>query len=287
MEIIRCDMPSRDFQVVLAGDLHYGNINCNRDLVGELIEDIGSGGKYLLNLGDNIEAILPGDKRYLHASVDVQNGLMTPAAQGDAIVKDFMPVRDRILAWGDGNHEAKLWNTYSPGQEMAKDLKCPYGGYNYIAQFFHEGELMFKFSISHGSGKLPAGAKDPIQRKANRKAWLKRRLERTGFTDCILQAMGHTHARIVVEPTIGDETVLVTTGDKIKQDRRHETDQASEYISPERRWYVNTGSFLRLYSEPGSLVFGYAEIAGYEPTDLGWIEVTVQNGRVVDVEERG
>ena len=68
MEIIRCDMPSRDFQVILAGDLHYGNINCNRDLVNELIEDIGSGRKFLLNLGDNIEAILPGDIEVLKHS---------------------------------------------------------------------------------------------------------------------------------------------------------------------------------------------------------------------------
>jgi hypothetical protein len=283
MEIIRVDMDEKDFTVSMFSDLHYGAVNCHRDLIRELISEAYEYNKYLVNLGDNIEAITPNDKRYAHASMDVQNNLMTPQQQCEEVIADFHPVRERLLSWGEGNHEAKLWNVFSPGQYMSDALDCAYGGYTYVMQFFHRDKLMFKWFCSHGSGRLPKGAKDPIQRLANRKAHLRRRLEATGFTDTILMAMGHTHQLLIVDPTIDQEKVLVTSDEKVKQDRRHSTDQSAEYISPERRWYVNTGSFLKLYSDPGTRVVNYAEMAMLEPTSLGWVDVEVVDGQVVNV----
>ncbi len=285
MEIIRFDMPTLSCRVALAGDFHKGAANCHHDLVDELIQDMKNG-LFLINTGDNLEAITPNDKRYAHASVDIQRGLMTPQAQANHLVDIFKPVRKQIISWGEGNHEAKLWNIASFGQEIAADLGCAYGGYNYIVQFYYKNRRMFNFFISHGHGRLPKGAKDPIQRKANRKAHLKRKLEATGFADCIVMAMGHTHQLLIVEPTIDEATNLATTQTKIKREKRHITNQRAKYIPPERRWYVNTGSFLKLYMPPGSKAFSYAEIMMLDPADLGWAVVDVQKGRVEKVEER-
>ena len=285
MEIVRFDMPTLDMQIGLAGDIHKGAANCHHALVDDLISDMKNG-LFLVNMGDNQEAITPDDKRYAHASVDIRNKLMTPQAQSDHLVELFHPVRKQIISWGEGNHEAKLWNIASFGQYISRELDCPYGGYNYIVQFYHENRRMFNFFISHGHGRLPKGAKDPLQREANRAAHLKRKLEATGFSDCIVMAMGHTHQLMVVEPTIDRATNLSTTSTKVKKQERHVTNQRAKYIPPERRWYVNTGSFLKLYADPGSLVFSYAEMMMLEPADLGWAVVDIQGGRVMGVEKR-
>lgn len=284
MEIVRADIPA-DCTVFIFGDMHFGAVNAARSMITDMIDEAAQRGAFLVNLGDNIEAITPDDKRYAHAAADVKNNLLTPQSQTEAVIETFRPVKDLILSWGEGNHEAKLWNTASFGQYISNALEVPYGGYTYTLHFYTNLPV-FKWFISHGTGRLPKGAKDPIQRLANRKAHLRRKLEATGIADCILMAMGHTHQLLVVDPTIDTETVLVTTESRIKQDRRHRTDQAGDYISPERRWYVNTGGFLRLYSEPGTRVFSYAEIGMMEPTALGWVEVTVEGGRVTTVRER-
>ncbi len=285
MEIIKFNMPTLNCRVALAGDMHKGAANCHHALVGELIQDMKNG-TYLVNTGDNLEAIAPNDKRYLHGSVDIKNKLLTPQAQADHLIEEFRPVKKQIIAWGEGNHEAKLWNVASFGQYIARELNCSFGGYNYVVQFYYKGRRMFNFFIAHGHGRLPKGAKDPLQRKANRAAHLKRKLEATGFSDCIVMAMGHTHQLVIVEPTIDQATNLATTQTKIKREKRNITNQRAKYIPPERRWYINAGSFLKLYADPGSRVFSYAEVMMLEPADLGWAIVNIEKGRVVGVEKR-
>lgn len=282
MEIVQCNMKSLDFDVALAGDFHMGAVNCHYGLIENLIADMAKG-TYLLNMGDNIEAIAPHDKRYAHASTDFRRKLLTSQEQAGAFVDLFRPVRKKILAIGDGNHEAKLFNICDFGQVIAKDLDCPYGGYNYVARFTFKGKLLFKVFISHGAGRLMSQAKDPIQRRANQKSALRRKLENTGISDCIVMAYGHTHQLLVVPPTIDMETNLGTTTREVKQRRRNPTIQNAAYISPERRWYLNTGSTLRLYSKPGTRAFGYAEMMMLQPADLGWPVMKVRGGRVEEV----
>jgi hypothetical protein len=291
MEIVRQELP-RDFTLLLTSDYHFGNVNCHKELLQEMVASVQDRRRkkikaYLTNLGDNLDSIAPDDKRYKHASVDFQSGLITPKAQANAVVELLKPVKDMVLAIGEGNHEAKLWNLESFGQTIADDLGVPFGGYNYILQCVDKDtkELMFKVFCSHGSGRLPKGAKDPIQREANRKAHLKRKLDATGFTDCALFCMGHTHQLVTVKPTMDKDLLLTTSDDGIHQHKRPESDHSASYISPERRYYANTGGFLKLYSPPGSKVFGYAEIALMEPTKLGWVEVDVRDGQIVDIRE--
>jgi len=55
------------------------------------------------------------------------------------------------------------------------------------------------------------------------------------------------------------------------------------FIHPDLRWYVNTGSFYKLYAD-GKNVSGYAERAGYDPNELGYVVVRVKDGIINDVE---
>lgn len=279
MELIRIDVESKDFEIPLWGDVHRGAKNFHKSLFNDFIASVSEGEKYLLNMGDNIEAITVMDKRYSY------DATLSPKIddQMDMFVESVLPIKDRIHTIALGNHEAKLSNEFNIGAELAKRLDASYGGYVYVTQFFYKDKRLFSVFCHHGWGTMIAGAKDPIQRRANRLAWLKRRLERTGISDCVVMAMGHTHQLLIQEPTIRYEKCLAIVDDQLHQFSRPDVPQYAEYISPERRWYINTGSFLKLYSQPGSGFVNYAERAMLEPADLGWIELVVRDGCIVDV----
>jgi hypothetical protein len=69
------------------------------------------------------------------------------------------------------------------------------------------------------------------------------------------------------------------SGDKtIKQ--KYTGQSHGDWIHPDSRHYLNTGSMLKLYS-PG--VSGYAERFGYDPVELGYGKITV-DGDIQSVE---
>lgn len=286
MELIQRTMP-RDYVLVDSSDYHYGSLNCNRDKIREMINKVATKKNYfLVNKGDSIEAILPNDKRYASCSLDIKERLLSPAQQADAVVQDFMGIKDKILAWGFGNHEYKLLNTMDFGRYIAAQLQVPYGTYAFkFAARDKAGRLMHKMYFTHGYGSINSHAKDDIQKLANRKASLRNKLCKAGFGDCIYMSCGHTHQLLVVEPTVENKLYFTDDGHDIKQHYHVLSDQAAHYIPPDSRWYGCSGSFLKLYSDPGSYAISYGEVAGFEPGEIGWLEVHVQDGNVVSVEK--
>jgi hypothetical protein len=248
-----------------------------------VIDENNAGRPTYLNLkGDLIEAILPSDKRYNPKMHDMY--LPTPQDSADALITVLKPVAEFILAIGDGNHELKLQNTMNFGKYMAKELGVPHGAYTYVTQFRDsKGKALFKTFSTHGYGSLPKGAKDPLQRIANQKAALKRKLEGTAFFDCIYKSMGHTHKLLVVEPTYLDEIILTTQGTEILSKQVPKVIQNSSYIPSEQCWFANTGGFLKLYTPPGLGLTGYAEMMLLPPTNLGWVEIDIAEGEIIDV----
>ena len=286
MELIKHVMP-RDYVLIDSSDYHYGALNCSRDKIKEMINKVATKkNHFLVNKGDSIEAILPNDKRYASCSIDVRENLLTPAQQADAVVKDFYPIRKKIIGWGFGNHEYKLLNTMDFGRYIAAQLQVPYGTYAFkFTAVDKDHNLMHKMFFTHGYGSINSCAKDDIQKAANRKASLRHKLCKAGFGDCIYMSCGHTHQLLVVEPTVEHKLFLTDDGGKIRQHYHVQAEQNVQYIPPDSRWYGCSGSFLKLYSEPGSFAISYAEVAGYEPSEIGWLEVHVQDGKVVKVEK--
>jgi hypothetical protein len=248
-----------------------------------VIDENNAGRPTYLNLkGDLMEAIIPSDKRYNPKMHDMF--LPTPQDTASALVTVLKPVAEFILAIGDGNHEIKLQNIMNFGKHMAEMLGVPHGAYTYVTQFRDsKGNQLFKTLSTHGYGSLPKGAKDPIQRKANQMAALKRKLEGTAFADCIYKSMGHTHKLLVVEPTFTQEIILTTTAHEIRSKQIPKVIQNSSYIPSEQCWFANTGGFLKLYTPPGLGLTGYAEMMLLPPTDLGWVEVDIAEGEIIDV----
>ena len=285
MELIAGEIPL-DCEIFDTSDYHYGALNCHREGIREIIATVAAKkNRFLLNKGDSIDAVTPGDKRYASCSMEVRDNLLTPERQADALVEDFRPIRHRILAWGFGNHEYALINTLDFGRYLARQLQVPYGGVAYKLALRHKGVPLCKLLLHHGRGMLPKGAKDPIQREANQKAWVRRRLEETGFADCAYMSMGHIHRLLIVPPTTSGQLYLTDDGERIKQHYKDETAQNAGHIPPDSRWYVATGSFLKLYSDPGTYAMSYGEMAMYGPAELGCAKIVVQGGRIVNVEK--
>ena len=132
--------------------------------------------------------------------------------------------------------------------------------------------------LHHGFGSINSSADDPVRREANMLLSLKRKF-RDKAGDCLINASGHTH-KLLIKPPI---TRLYINYEKGKAKQHYTSaEQTQSYIPEDLRWYVNTGCFYKLYHEG---VSGYAERAGYNPLELGFAIVRVENGIVKDIEK--
>ena len=96
--------------------------------------------------------------------------------------------------------------------------------------------------------------------------------------DCAVMIKHHVHKLIVAKP---DAALYLTDDGKAIKQHYTESGQNQQYIHPDHRWYGCAGSFMRLYEDGMS---GYAEIAEYDPTELGWLVTKVRNKKIVAVE---
>jgi hypothetical protein len=285
MEIKIAELPE-NYRLYDVGDFHLGPITCHFDGVCALVEKIAQDDNgFVLLKGDLCDSITPDDKRYAHVSMDFKKLLLTPMEQAEKMVEILRPIKDKILTSVIGNHEYDHINTMNITKYICDSLGVHYGAAACKVHLVINGKLSGKVFLTHGRGFLPSGAKDPIQREANVKAALKRKLENTGHADCIYMTCGHFHKLIEVAPTINKDIVLVDDGKELQQVHRCHTDQAASYIPPEARWYGCSGSMLRLYPPPGSGAIAYGEMAMYGPTELGWLEAVGNDSRMVRLEK--
>lgn len=276
MKIIPVQAPSsHDF--ILWGDNHDGSYMSHESGVGELVDTIASRANTICgHMGDGIEAISIDDKRY-----DLTEKESIPLQQAKSFIKRVKPIAPKMKFELLGNHCLKLWKFGNLAQYMADELGVVYGTYSAIIVVSDEHGLLYRMYVSHGYGVLSSNAKDPEQRKANKAASLKQRLKNKAG-DCLIMAMGHTHQLIVVPPS--EELVMVHESGKPKQKYVSQGNPLSNYIEPNRRWYVNTGSFYKLYTDDIE-VSGYGEIKGYDPTELGYATVEVRDRKVVNIKK--
>lgn len=233
--------------------------------------------RFFVHMGDELEAITTADPRFQY---DVTKEAI-PLQQAEYVKKMYRSVAPQGVAWLNGNHNQKLHRFGNLTKAICEDLGIPYGTWSCKVLLTHKGEQICKMFLTHGfRGRLSSRAKDYEQRVANLKAGLKRRLKGK-FSDCLIMAMGHTHKLMVVEPA--KELILYDNGTDIQQDYLRVGNGKSKYISPDRRWYVNSGSFLKQYQLGTD---GYAERAGYDPIKLGYAIVRIRDAKVQKIEEK-
>ena len=285
MEVVTWALPkSGDCSIYLAGDFHYGALTCSRSSIRQMISGIQKNDLLIL-MGDLIEAITPDDRRWQTTSVAWQDKLYTPQEQAEAIVRDLKSLKGRIPVVLAGNHCWKLMNTVCFPQIIATALDSEYGGAACVVHFKFQGKTAFRFHLMHGGWTPFSQAKDVVQADANIRAALKQKLQ-DQMGDCIAHFAGHGH-RLIVQPPTAHRQLYINTSEagKITQHYKVTPQQNASYIHFDSRWYGMTGSFLKLYSPPGSKSIGYAEMVGYRPNEIGCLRAVVQGGQLVNVEK--
>jgi len=273
MKLIEKRVPN-DFNLFLFGDDHEGTILRHDKGWLKLVDMMESpyGGlparrNYGWHHGDFMEAIMIDDPRYDMETVKTP----IPMEQLDASEKNMKPIKHKLVGMNEGNHPLKLWKFGKMTEMLCNRLNIEYGTWaTKILWKDSKGRTMFKSFHTHGRKSINSSADDQERRESNMRLILKRHLkEKMG--DCVLMAKGHTHRIIITEPK--KRLYITDQGGKLKE-RYTSSNHTDDYIHPDHRWYVNTGSFLNLYGEN---VSGYAEIAEYDPMEHGFAVAQIRD----------
>jgi len=273
-------LPS-NHNLFLFGDDHIGTTLRHDKGFNKLInmmhsEYEGCKNNYGVHHGDFCEAIMIDDKRFHPDTSEIT----IPDLQLEKAIKLYQPIKHMLLTILEGNHPLKLWRFMAMTQKLCGELGVPFGTWSTkLVVRTSRDQLMYKSFHTHGRKTITSTADDPKRRLVNQRLILKRHLK-FKMADTILMCKGHVHKLIICSP----ETELYMTDDGEKMKQNHtldDIDQTDRYIHPDHRWYVCTGSFLKLYGEN---VSGYAEIAEYDPIELGFAVARIRNRKLVGVD---
>ena len=276
MRLLTATMPA-NYDLALVSDMHEGNRGCSHEGQADFREWLmGGNNRFFCHGGDAIEAITTDDGRYVY---NKDQDAPIPLQQAQAVAEQYKPCRKRCLAWMAGNHEGMLHRVGDLTRDViCKDIGVKYGGRIMKLALNDRHGLQFKLFYVHPSRTtIRSNAKDYTQQQANKLARLKMLLEQKAG-DCLVMGIAHVHQLLVLDPV--PRLILADDGESIHQRYLGAGDGAAGYIAPDRRWYCATGSFLRSQMLGTD---GYAEVAMYDPVELGYIVVEVRDRKVVAV----
>jgi predicted phosphodiesterase len=278
MQRIVCDLP-KSFELISGSCTHIGSIMCHEAGIEKVVDYVGSGkNRFFIHLGDWIEYIPSDDiKRFNPAPQEHKlKEIISPTEQAKQAAKMFMPIKDKILCGLLGNHERK----YSRYGDLVKDIICsdldiPYATSICRIIIKNNKKNLFNIQAMHGKRIFKSNAKDYEQREGNKKAALKLYLQNQ-MGDCAIQLCGHAHWIGIVPPS---NIPYFVDGEKGVKHHYLKGMTHAGYIPPDQRWYACCGSARK------SRLDGYDDYAQeYEPTDLGFVKIIVDNGEIVKLE---
>lgn len=281
MKLIQKTLPA-NFNLFCFGDDHEGTILRDDSGWQKLINmmnspygDLSASRNFGLHHGDCIEAIQTDDRRYM-ACTNKESSILVQIQQA---VRNMWPIRKKLITILQGNHERKLHRFGDISQLICKELKVPYGTYSSVVTYQNKkGDIYFKHYASHGWSTIKSAADDVVRQESNKRLSLKRKL-RKKMDDCLLMSIGHTHQLLKLGPI----HELYITSDELGLNQSFRAPiKEDDYIHPDHRWYLNTGSFHKTYVLG---VSGYNEQQGYDPTVLGFYVVRVRNRTITDIDE--
>ena len=274
MKLIDYEIPST-CKIFLIGDIHQGSPACYEKGVNKVIECIKKDkNARVVVMGDVIEAINIEDKR-----ITYQKEIPIPAQQRDLAIELLRPIKDKIITILLGNHEMKLWKNFNPIEDICKALNVEYGSYTSVVSLYDSKGFMFRMFLAHGYGQINSHAGRKEQRLTNMISKLKRLLEEQAG-DCLVMAIGDSHKLLIAPPL--QELILKFSDNDMKQHYLSQGEGNEFFIPPDRRWYINTGSFQAKYSkDPRSVTF--AERRGFSPNELGCAVIEIKNRKIENV----
>jgi predicted phosphodiesterase len=196
-------------------------------------------------------------------------------------IKDFIePIRKKVLCACFGNHDYRLFRWGNMVQDyLCKELNIPYGTFAAKIEIKdRRGNSQYKVYLTHGRKQIGSAADDPIRVQSNMELILKRHLKNKA-ADCLVMVKGHTHKLLCIHPR--QDLYLYDDGVDIKSSYRV-SEPGTNFIHPDLRYFGNSGSAYRLFADPKEAVSSYGEIGEFDPVELGYLRLTVVNGKVVD-----
>ena len=289
MRTIRFNLPA-SHELVLPGDLHDGSLFSFEDGFLECREYVLSKpNRRMWCMGDMMEGITIDDPRY-----DIASHQSLPLQSKDHVSDILRPLSKskQLLGGVIGNHEWKLRRFGNLWLSICQELSTEnhtveYGTMSAVLEIYSLSDppdLMYKLFVHHGSFlSLRSQAKDFEQQQGNIRATFKRRMAPL-MSDCLVMAAGHTHRLMIVPPT--ERLYLYSENEKLRQGYLTQGNN-DRYINPDQRWYVNTGSFYRLYADreghDGIPHSGYAEQRGYEPMEIGFASIVCHDHKLREI----
>lgn len=279
MQLLSWKLPD-NHNVFFEGDPHDGSCLSSHSGWEQMIDMVhskydGCENNYVADGGDMIEAVCVDDKRYSPEKLKEKTVLQ----QIDSAIERRQPIKNVMLDVLQGNHEFSLWKFGDIAETIANKLKVPYGTYTAKLSILDKnGILLYKIFHTHGRKSITSTADDPKRRYSNLELILKRHLKFKA-ADCAVMVKHHTHKLLVCKPE--SELFLTDDGNSIRQGFTS-WGQGEGYIHPDARWYGNAGSFLKLYGEG---ISGYAEMAEYDPVELGFLVLKVRDKKILGLDK--
>lgn len=283
MKLISKVLPS-NFNLFCFGDDHEGTVLRDDsgwqqlvDMMNSPYGDLPASRNFGIDHGDCVEAICTDDSRFSSCTTKETSIL----AQAEQAVLNRQPIRKKIITILKGNHDSKLHRIgLFVRDTICKKLKVEYGSFSCVLTYKNKkDQIYFKHYAAHGKGSIKSTADDPTRQKSNMLLILKRKLKNK-MGDCLLMSMGHTHKLLRLAPNTGD---LYMASDELGLTQNYRVPvKDDEYIHPDHRWYLNTGSFHKTITLG---IDSYAEEAFYDPVQLGFHIVRVRNREIEGVNE--
>jgi hypothetical protein len=267
----------KNITIYNTSDWHVGSLAFHKEAADHLIDKVASENAFLTFGGDAIEGKLINSPHFnpqglKSKQLDIHN-------QAKAFCDMLRPVAKRVLMIQTGNHELYLLPNLDIVEYMCENLNRPDIQGDYQTWLNVNGCTMHFW---HGRQTMPRGAKDPIQREANQKAWLKNNM--FGLAGSAqAQFMAHTHHCMIVPPI--EQYALLNNGENVHG--QYFVEEIREingdvWVPPDARWYVNTGTLRR---GGGFSHQDYSEIAGYTPPPIACTKTSIESGRIVNIEK--
>jgi hypothetical protein len=249
---IKYSKPSDEIFISGLGDVHMGNIGCDKKLLKTCVKWLCNNEAYVVGMGDMIEAINLNDKRFDIRTIDADmrselDNLVSEQMNALIDIVSEIP-KDRWIGIHTGNHEEKIRLGYyrDVTRDLCRELGTKYLGWEAWTRLrFERGGVLkpshtevYKMFTTHGSG---GGRKD-----ASKQAKIQSIIE---YVDADLTMMGHVHS---IQIGRGVKQTIPTVGELHAQNNTY-------------GWMI-TGSFLDKNVEG---VTGYAERNNMPPTKTG------------------
>jgi len=218
------------------------------------------------HLGDLVEGIHPDDPRF--GLEQHQTTILQEMNLSVDWIKEAKKTCGGLIM---GNHEWRLGNTIgNVTKQLADRAGVDYLGATCMMDV-HCPDGAMKLFLKHTNIIMGGCSGEPERQALNRCIRLRARLKSFGGD---LKLVGHGHQAVIAPPVFKKQLQTEGTKTKLRPTPCH-----GEWCAMAPAMYVN-------YSDDVDVV-GYAEIYGYPPTDLGWIEAIIErDGTVAAVEHR-